>query len=954
VLAWIARQPEVERLVAELGFRVVVDVPRRWLQEGSRVETYEELGGRVPEEFGDTRRRPDILIFMDPNEWGDMKRVFQAVELTVPKYGRLGEAKRLKGEKYAATSEWGKAVRQAVGSGWEIPSTITLEVGTLGELAEGDEGWRSLWDLCAIPTHRAKALTNEVRQIAARASLRIWDASGIREWAGGPPTRPWFPGSTPAWQNKEAIRKAAAEDRKWREALAKGVMEESGGEEPPQAEAEPADQCGAEAEQPTGEAGQPKVEAEQPKGEAGQPKAEAEQPKGEAGQPKAEAEQPKGEAGQPKGEAEQPKGEADQPRSPPERYEMSPDRGATGQSKIEKEYGARWTQEEGMLELEATWIERGLDAYGHEESGVESDGTTNPPKVSASGDRPPVRESRESESRASTGKAGLFFLHARPQEEWPSGSEEQPEQKLPEKRTRVAAWKRAVRRIWESASKKEAKPKGHKGAGTRGWIKGPSGARGDEFPEGAGRREGHSSLVGKAGGGKEPTEVPLDPRRDEGWVVYKGDGASKNNGKPGGRAGRGWVKWKAADGQWVLCAAACRRGHDGRGNNSMEMLAILDAVADAEENGHAHALIVTDSNISADWLLGRAEARQVFIKETRDEIWTKVARLSQVAIWHVPRQFNGEGDLLANLGCGLDGIGAEKVLTAPEFEEAWQRFASGGPSEAPRRDRSTRARLRERVDVAALREALGECETSQPMAVRLLKLAEEGPVWTEYEKPRGGGRAVAKGTSGQKLWRHLRKAAFRGYCSYDVAGSHLALANGLTRGQFGAISELVSNYEPSLRDLAGATAIEGDAGRKAAKAFFLSTLNGGAVQGWREKHGISRQCKLTPLARRFLAEVRELRAHVASSIPDAAAAAQARGKSAMAICLHEAEDRSLQCFERVASKHGAEIGLLVYDELLVWKEGRTDEELERLGVEASREATEHWGAPVRFVLSPNA
>ena len=111
---------------------------------------------------------------------------------------------------------------------------------------------------------------------------------------------------------------------------------------------------------------------------------------------------------------------------------------------------------------------------------------------------------------------------------------------------------------------------------------------------------------------------------------------------------------------------------------------------------------------------------------------------------------------------------------------------------------------------------------------------------------------------------------------------------------------------------------------------------------------------MTPLAKRFLAEVKELRESVANSLPDTASAARARGKSAMALCLHEAEDRTLQCFERVAARRGFEIGLLVYDEVLVWKEGRAREELERLGEEASREASEHWGTPVNFVLSLSA
>ena len=111
---------------------------------------------------------------------------------------------------------------------------------------------------------------------------------------------------------------------------------------------------------------------------------------------------------------------------------------------------------------------------------------------------------------------------------------------------------------------------------------------------------------------------------------------------------------------------------------------------------------------------------------------------------------------------------------------------------------------------------------------------------------------------------------------------------------------------------------------------------------------------MTPLAWRFLAEVKDLRESIANSVPDTASAARARGKSAMALCLHEAEDRTLQCLEKVAARQGFEIGLLVYDEVLVWKEGRTQEELERLGEEASREASEQWGTPVNFVCSLEA
>ena len=74
----------------------------------------------------------------------------------------------------------------------------------------------------------------------------------------------------------------------------------------------------------------------------------------------------------------------------------------------------------------------------------------------------------------------------------------------------------------------------------------------------------------------------------------------------------------------------------------------------------------------------------------------------------------------------------------------------------------------------------------------------------------------------------------------------------------------------------------------------------------------------------------------------------------MALCLHEAEDRTLQCLERAAARKGFETGLLVYDEVLVWKEGRSQEELERLREEASREASQEWGTPVNFVLSLSA
>ena len=279
--------------------------------------------------------------------------------------------------------------------------------------------------------------------------------------------------------------------------------------------------------------------------------------------------------------------------------------------------------------------------------------------------------------------------------------------------------------------------------------------------------------------------------------------------------------------------------------------------------------------------------------------------------------------------------------------------SSGEPPAAA--DAPPRAVLTERIDVAGLREAIDKLRPRvQGIAVRLCDRAEQGSVTTTYKKPSGGGRAVAEGCSGQKLWKILRKAGFFGYCSYDIAGSHLALANALTGGTMTAIRDLVQHYEKKLQELTEACGGDRGPGRVASKAFFLTMLNGGSVRAWRLKFGIAEGCKLTPLARRFLAQAKELRKRVAESIPEAAEAARRRGKSPLTLCLYEAEDRTLQVFESVAKRHGAEVGLLMFDEVLVWKGDHSEASLIALGEEATREASARWGAPVRFVYSADA
>ena len=88
--------------------------------------------------------------------------------------------------------------------------------------------------------------------------------------------------------------------------------------------------------------------------------------------------------------------------------------------------------------------------------------------------------------------------------------------------------------------------------------------------------------------------------------------------------------------------------------------------------------------------------------------------------------------------------------------------------------------------------------------------------------------------------------------------------------------------------------------------------------------------------------------------PEAAEAARRRGKSPLTLCLYEAEDRTLQVFESVAKRHSADVGLLMFDEVLVWRGDHSEASLIALGEEATREASARWGAPVRFVYSADA
>lgn len=251
--------------------------------------------------------------------------------------------------------------------------------------------------------------------------------------------------------------------------------------------------------------------------------------------------------------------------------------------------------------------------------------------------------------------------------------------------------------------------------------------------------------------------------------------------------------------------------------------------------------------------------------------------------------------------------------------------AEGAHEGGPEAEKTTKAQhelqLVERLDVAGLETYVEkEGHKAQPMARRLLEAAREAGAHgleTGYKKPEGGGRSVAIGDSAQKLQREPRNAAMKAYTGMDIAGSHLVMANALTGGTFGALAELCRQYEATLAELAAKTCTN----RAGAKNFYLSILNGGSVEAWRKRnedrvgevtstHGSAR---LTEHAWRYLRQVKELRRAIVSSNPSAAAAAEARGKSAMTLVLFEAEDRTLRKAKEVAEGRGWEVELFLYD-----------------------------------------
>lgn len=495
----------------------------------------------------------------------------------------------------------------------------------------------------------------------------------------------------------------------------------------------------------------------------------------------------------------------------------------------------------------------------------------------------------------------------------------------------------------------------------RGWLKRRGGAMAEPF----GDAECCWVDVGMEMSEKWRASVP----RVEGAAYYKTDGGARGNGAAGAVAGAGVARWSAGEAvggapTWGLGI----RLPDGKTNIDAELAALEEAVRDARLGGHRTAVIITDSEIGAKWLLKAAKAKAPNVVEARDRIWGLLDQMEGVLVWAVRRKYNGEGDALANAGCDLPEVGKREEWGGPELAALLRgrdgtRQGGAGPgacgteAERPAAGEQEAAGgravagglvLTERLDIPGLEAHAAEAGGKvQPMVRRLIADAKRrgcGGRVVGYAKPVGGGRSVAVGDSAQKLQRGARKAAMGGSTGLDMAGSHLALANALTKGRFGALAELCARYEHTLAALAAKTGTN----RAGAKNFYLSVLNGGSIMAWRRRHDVHSTAKLTEHACRFLQQAAGLRGGIVESDPGTAEAARRRGKSPQTLVLYEAEDRSLREAMRVAEAAGWEVSLLLFDEIFIYTDGRAEGEVTSLAAEITRAVSAMWGTAVEF------
>lgn len=129
-----------------------------------------------PPEFGETSRRPDLLIV------DRTRRKLAIVELSVPAEENIGVRHEKKLAKYQSLL---RNVIETLGSGWSV-ELIAIEVGACGlqstSVSAGFSSLRQLGLLEGCDRNSLSQLCSRVSFLALRCSYTIWSSRKVIDW----------------------------------------------------------------------------------------------------------------------------------------------------------------------------------------------------------------------------------------------------------------------------------------------------------------------------------------------------------------------------------------------------------------------------------------------------------------------------------------------------------------------------------------------------------------------------------------------------------------------------------------------------------------------------------------------------------------------------------------------------------------------------------------------------
>nr|AFK33324.1 unknown [Lotus japonicus] len=165
-----------------------------------------------------------------------------------------------------------------------------------------------------------------------------------------------------------------------------------------------------------------------------------------------------------------------------------------------------------------------------------------------------------------------------------------------------------------------------------------------EYPYGSRAYRGNSSSGGRQSNANRSCTLEFD-------------GSSKGNP---GSAGAGAVL-RAEDGSKVYL----REGVGNQTNNQAEYRGLILGLKHAHEQGYQHINVKGDSQLVCKQVEGSWKARNPNIASLCNEAKELKSKFQSFDINHVPRQYNSEADVQANLGVNLPAGHVEEYCGFP-------------------------------------------------------------------------------------------------------------------------------------------------------------------------------------------------------------------------------------------------------------------------------------------------